>query len=168
MNPFFQLQADVKARLEAHEFLADIPIVTEELGDVNNRVSVSLVKGGLKANDAGKAGIAILVITPSGSGSGQKTSTRSLSLQTTAVRVVVFVKPLINDGATGLQKAPLDVHYAILQQMLCWDRGYQAGNVPIALRAWDSRETPDGQISYFADFEVAQFINLQPTNSNPT
>lgn len=166
-NSFFDLQAEVKARLEAHEFLADIPMITEELGNVNNRIERSLAQGGVKGNDAGKSGIAILIITPSGRGSGAfqgpKAGSRSLSVQSTTIRVTIFVKSLINDGASGLQKAPLDVHFAIMQQMLCWDRGHQAGNVPIALSTWDSRETPTGDLSYFADYEFAQFINLQPT-----
>ncbi len=157
MNPFLQLQEDTAARLAEAALLAGVPIVTETLGNVTNRISVALLKGGLKENEDKKAGLAILIITPKGRGSE---NTRTISSQFVTVRVAIFCKPVINDGPRGLQKHPLEVQFAVLQQMLSWDRGPGYAGSYVTLANWDSRETPDGQLSYYGDYDVPMILTL--------
>ncbi|NJL18814.1 MAG: hypothetical protein HC901_00355 [Bdellovibrionaceae bacterium] len=51
-NPFLDLQTNTAARLAARASLAEIPMVTEELGDVIKRLEASLVRGGIKETAA--------------------------------------------------------------------------------------------------------------------
>jgi len=153
-NPFLDLQEATAARLRAHDFLNGLAIVTETLGDVTNRVNVALVKGGVAQNDYNKAGLALLIITPKGRGVEPSRG----AAQLITVRVAVFARPVINDGPNGTQKHPLEVHWSVQQQLLSWPRG--RGQEFITLDGWDSRETPDGQLSYFSDFYVPLVLAL--------
>lgn len=154
-NPYFDLQEETKTRLALHATLAHIPMVTEEKGDIEKRIQTSLVKGGIQAGDTAKAGLAFLIFTPSGRGQG---NTRTALKQGVIVRVALFCKPLINDGASGHQIAPLEAHWAAQQQMLSWNRG--PGQPPLTLELWDSEEA-NNEISYYNDFSVPLMLNTQ-------
>lgn len=144
------------ARLVENEYLANIPMITEVKGSVTNRIAQAIAKGGLQPNEENKNGIAILIMTPRGR--ADQGGTRSVSPQSSTLRLAIFVKPLLNDGVTGLQKPPLTVHYEAMKQMISWDLG--PGQDPIQLLEWDSDETPSGELTFFADYEVPQFINV--------
>lgn len=105
---------------------------------------------------AAKGGLAFLIFTPSGRGGG---NTRTLVKQAVTVRVALFCKPLINDGPSGHQIAPLEAHWAAQLQMLSWNRG--AGQPPVTLELWDSEES-NQEISYYNDFSVPLALNLNP------
>lgn len=152
-DPFSQLQADVAARLTASEYLATIPMIVEELGSITDRIAKSLARSGVKTGDTNLAGLALLILTPKGR-SADSIVTQS---QMTTVRVSVFCKPLLNSGASGHQKPPLEVLFGIIKQLLTWERG--AGRFKPRLIAWDSAET-DEELTYFADFEVPHVLNL--------
>lgn len=152
MNPFLQLQEDTAARLALHATLGRVPMVTESLGNVTSRISEALVKGALKPDQSGKAGLAILIITPKGRGNQ---NSRIASSQIVTVRVAIFVRPIINDSAAGLQIHPLEALFASHAQVLSWQRGGTTGpNFQHTLDQWDSRENANGELSYFSDFSI--------------
>ena len=158
-NPYFDLQAAVAERLAAHSLLAPIAMVTEEKGSIEKRIQSGLARGGIKAGDSGKGGLAFLIFTPRGrtiNSEGQ--GLPGLVAQKVVVRVALFCKPLINDGSSGHQLQPLEVHFAAQSQILTWDRGF--GQPLIELDAWDSDEAAD-EISYYNDFLVPMNLSLQ-------
>ena len=157
-NPYFDLQNEVAARLAEHATLVNIPMITEEKGDIEKRIQSALNKAGLTKGANDKAGLAILIYTPKGRGTtGGAGASRSIISQYVTVRVALFVKPLINDGLSGHQLAPLGVHYDIQAQVVTWNRG--PGQPPIELDIWDSEET-NNEISYYNDFNVPFDLSL--------
>lgn len=160
MNPYLDLQAEVAARLAANVLLAPIPIVTEEKGDIEKRIATALAKGGVSAGTTAKIGLAFLVFTPAGRSQNQNARSRNLLAQFVTVRVALFAKPIMNDGPSGHQLAPLEVQFTAQSQILTWNRG--PGQPPISLDVWDSEETPS-EISYYTDFSVPLIINLTAT-----
>lgn len=129
-------------------------LVTPLLVPITAALNFSLAKGGLLKGSTGKAGMAILLMTPRGGRS--QANTRSVSPQTTTLRVAIFVRPLLNSA--GLQLQPMEVLHAVEKEVMAWNRG--PGQQPNQINLWDSRENPDGELSYFADFEIPQFIPL--------
>jgi hypothetical protein len=159
-NPWHDLQDAVKARLAGASYFVDIPIVTEDAGDVETAVTTALARGAVAANPLTptKVGVAILVLTPRASG---VETTRTHLLTDTTVRVAVFEQGVVNRSTTGIQKPALDV----LWNLVCLIQGSRSntGAVPARLATWDSDEDPDaGVLSYFADFEFRQSLRLTP------
>ena len=154
-NPFFTLQNAAADHLAERESLADVPMITEEKGDVVNRLNQSLAKGGLLPHYSGKSGVAMILHTPTGLGQG---GTRSISKMQIKLRVEIYVKVLINDGANGMQKEPLDVLWDVIQQMCSWDSGY--GQMPVELLNFDTLENTAQEVSYYADFAVPKGLTL--------
>lgn len=154
-NPYLDLQNEVATQLALDATLANIPMITEEKGDIEKRIQSSLNQGGLTKGANDKAGLALLIFTPKGRAS--EGGDRSVLNQSITVRVALFVKPIINDGASGHQLAPLDVHFLVQTQMITWNRG--PGQSPIELDNWDSEET-NNEISYYSDFSVPLLTSL--------
>ena len=154
-NPFLQLQTDAAAQLATHVYLAGIPVVTESVGDIVAEVQMRLTKGALRAGAGNKIGIAIAVVTPAGHSLDPVLSTE----QGVRLDFYIYFNPLFNDGASGFQKPPTDVFWAVLQSMLTWDRG--AGNRhSVRLLDWDVVRSPKNEIRYYASFEISLFLNL--------
>lgn len=154
-NPFFTLQNAAAEHLAVRASLADVPMITEEKGDVVNRLNQSLVKGGFMANSSGKSGVAIILHTPTGIGQG---GSRSVSKMQVKLRIEIYFKVLINNGASGLQKEPLTVLWDVIQQMLSWNIG--PGQMPIELLNFDTLENTAQEISYYADFAVPKTLTV--------
>ncbi len=155
-NPYLDLQTEVAARLAEDAVLANIPMITEEKGDIEKRIVAALMKGGIKQSETNaKGGLALLIYTPKGRAA--EAGDRSVLNQSVTVRVALFVKPLINDGSSGHQLAPLDVHFLVQTQIATWNRG--PGQAPIQLDNWDSDET-NNEISYYTDFSVPLLTSL--------
>lgn len=154
-NPFFDLQNAAAEHLAERASLADVPMLTEEKGDVVNRLNQSLIKGGIKENSAGKAGCAMILHTPTGLGQG---GSRSVSKMQIKLRIEIYFKVLINNGANGLQKEPLTVLWDVIQQMLSWNSG--PGQMTIELLNFDTLENTAQEVSYYADFAVPKGLTL--------
>lgn len=155
-SPFLQVQEDFGTEaIAANEYIAPIPYVTEKLGNVTNRVNASLAKGGLLKSGENKSGLAFLIITPKGR---PLENSRSATSQIVTVRVALFTRPLINEGAQGFQKPPLTVLWQMIRAGCSWNRG--PGSDPVELQDWDSRENSNGEISYFADFGVPMVLQF--------
>lgn len=160
-NPFFTLQNAAATRLALHSYLADVPMLTEEKGDVVNRLNQSLIKGGVKANSSGRAGCAMILHTPTGLGQG---GSRSVSKMQIKLRIEIYFKVLINSATSGLQKEPLTVLWDVIQQMITWNSG--AGQPPIELLAFDTLENTAQEIAYYADFSVPKTLTLTAGTSS--
>lgn len=152
----------VNVGADENDFAETTGLVSPLLVPIDAALKFSLAKGGLVKGSTNKIGMALLLMTPKGIASGNYrgtgTASRSLSSQAITVRLALFIAPILNAGSSGLQKQPLETLFVLQQQMLSWNRG--PGQTPVALNLWDSRENPDGELSYFADFEIAQLITL--------
>lgn len=157
-NPFSDLQDAVKTRLSGADYFLDIPIVTEDAGDVETAVATALTRGAVAANalTPTKVGVAVLIITPRASGVG---TTRQHLLSDTTVRVAVFEQGVVNRSETGIGKPALDVLWQAVSLIQGWRSN--AGAVPARLEKFDSDEDPQaGVLSYFADFTFRQSLQL--------
>ncbi len=155
MNPYSQLQEDVAARLRASSYLANVPVITEQIGDIDAAVEQALAVGGALGNADSKAGLSITVITPSGTRLPEQRG--SILLLDVTVRVTIYENGVVNRGESGIGKPPLEVLFAVQAALHGWRMS--PGAVAVQCLAFDSTTEPEGT-SYFADFSCHRAINL--------
>ena len=154
-DDYLDLQTETAARIATNVYLAPIPVITEELGDIQARIAKSLAATGVKAGGTGKSGLAFLILTPKGRSADGNNS----EAQLTTIRVSLFVNTVINKGNSGHQKQPLTVMRTLIGHILSWNRG--PGNQPVQMTAWDSIENAaTNELTYFADFEIYHVLDL--------
>lgn len=121
-------------------------IVTPLLIPIEEAVEKGLAQGGLLRGATNKGGLAILLMVHRGSPRDRELPTA----QYAQIRATVFCDPILNAG--GLKKPQMDVLCAVLKRLADWDRG--AGADKPWFLGWDSRESADGKIALFGDFNV--------------
>jgi hypothetical protein len=97
------LQTDLAARLEADDFFADIPVLTERKADVGSGIGKAL---GTLAGKGSRAGVCVILMSPVASAEIPNLPGPVLDIEL-AARVLENV--LINTGANGTGKPALTV-----------------------------------------------------------
>jgi hypothetical protein len=100
-DPLRDIQDEVAAFLKAETFLNDIPIITEQKGDILNQIDITL----------GKLGICVVVETLTGRPEHLGAGAYSLDIK---VGITVTERVIINQGSTGTKKAASEVVAIIL------------------------------------------------------
>lgn len=157
-NPWHDLQSAVSSRLGGGDYFLDIPIVTEDAGDIETAVQTALARGTVAASELTptKVGVAILIVTPKATAAG---TTRAHVLTDTTLRVAIFEQGAVNRSETGINKPALDVLWQVVSRIQGWR--VNDGAVPARLEAWDTDEDPEaGVLSYYADFVFRQSLQL--------
>lgn len=157
MDTFLEFQAAIRDTLLEDPFFQDIPIVTQDKGDIDQMISEALHGAGIATNNASKAGLGILVVTPEGENISERAAVVTLRQ---SVNLLIVENGPVNRGSTGIQKLPTEVaHRAILKL-----HNYRTGKGPVAL--WFSRHSFEvldgiGQINL-------EFISERTLQSLPT
>jgi len=159
VNPFRLIQEEVTLRLESSDYLGDIPRLIDSLGDIQGSIDRALAKAGLAATPNDKAGLSILILTPSAEIPDQPPASSAMALEIT-VRVTVFEVPMINNGDAGIRKHPLDVVWQIISVLHGWTPG--PGRRPARFLRFDSAEDEQGNIAYAIDFRFPRAFDLKP------
>jgi hypothetical protein len=164
LTPFEQLQKDLAEHVTGGAYFADIPVLTEEIGDLDSAIDAALAGGGVKANDSGKAGLAISIITPDGKGTDEAGD--DVVVLGLTMRVTVAVNPIVNKSANGVGKNPLEVLWKLISRIHGWRRHEDAE--PVRFLSFDSLQSDDG-LNYFADFRfpIALQLDAEPEPENP-
>ncbi len=157
MDAFATFQNQVRDVLLADAWFQDIPILTQDKGDIDTMVNEAMHGAGVAANEARKSGLAIVVVTPEGENLNE--SGPVVQIQH-AIRLLIVENGPINRSAAGIQKLPTEVlHRAILTLHNC-----RTGRGPVALRFTRfSYELLDGIGQFNVEFAVAQTLQLPPT-----
>jgi hypothetical protein len=134
----------------------DIPIITQDKGDIDTLVNEALHAGAVVGNEARKAGLAIIVVTPEGENVQDDSMVVMLKQN---VRLLIAENGPINRSETGIQKLPTEVlHRAILKL-----HNYRTGRGPVALRFTRfDYELLDGIGQFTVDFATVQTLQLAP------
>lgn len=157
MNCFVKAQEDLKARLLAQAYFADIPIVTEAKGTITEDVAQAIASSGLAENPNGKYGVAIVLRTPEFSVSDPERAGLALVL---LPKISVYENVVVNQSAGGIGKPALDVVHAVLFLV----HGYAQQRGPRhSVTGGDSEEREGGLIAYHVDVSVTGAINGMPT-----
>lgn len=156
MNCFVEAQEVIAERLASSAYFADIPIRTEAKGTITEDIAQSLASAGLEENANGKAGIAIVLRTPA----FKNLDPDSIGLALSLLPVIsIYENPLINQGATGINKPALDVVHAVLFLV----HGYRKDcGPPHSITDGDSEENR-GIMAYHLTASVPGAINGLPT-----
>lgn len=158
MNPLRDLQDQVAARLTSTNYLADVPLFTEVLGDMTTTVARAIAAAGMSENPNGKSGVSILVLTPFGRGTGEAAK-GVVGIEVT-VRITVWENPLVNASGDGIRKPGLDVLWQCVSLLHGWRPGL--GAKAASLQRFDSDEDDEGRIGYSADFNVPRVFDIIP------
>jgi hypothetical protein len=161
-NPFFTLQTAVKDRLKEVGYFFDIPVITEDAGDIETEIMSALARGCVAPGDTPKTGAAIALRTPRTSAREGKSS---LIVADTTLRVVVYEQGIINRSPTGIGKPALDIIHAVMRQLHHWRRN--PGQSPARFVEFDSDFDADGTLIYYADFTFTIGLELNPANLIP-
>lgn len=153
-NPWSMLQEGVAARLRGADGFADVPVVTEDCGDIGKSVEAALTRGASTLGDTGKAGLAVLVLTPRGEAAE---STSGHVLCDTTAEITVVEKIGANRSSFGTQKPALDVMFAAAAALQGWRPN--PGAKPGQFDRFDSVQDPDsGVLAYSLFFTFRQSI----------
>lgn len=153
-NPWANLQEAIAVRLRATDGFGDVPVVTEDVGDIGKAIDAALARGASKTGTTGKAGLAVLVLTPRGE--GVDSSAGHVLCDTTA-EITVFEKVGANRSSLGTQKPALDVVFAAAGALNGW-RVYP-GMAPGRFERFDSVQDPEsGVLAYSVFFVFRQSI----------
>lgn len=118
MNPFVALQSAIAARLAADPWLATLPVITEDKGEIESLIDQALSAGGVKAgDDPAKTGLALVVLTPGCSAPAEAGDGRTLDI-VVQVEVVELVTTNLSDSGTG--KRALDAVWQIYCLLQSW------------------------------------------------
>lgn len=111
----YPLQEAIAARLRAHEWLSDVPVITEQQGDIENEIQRAL---GTLEGVNGVAGICIIILTPTG---GSRTPTApGPILDDLNIVVSVVENVLVNQSEQGTQKHAAEVVEFLLRYLHHW------------------------------------------------
>lgn len=119
-NPIAMLQQEIADRLAADAYFSDITVLTERTADLDNTISRALKLVTVKGS---KIGVAVVVGLFTGDADHPNAPGPSWS--TAATRVTVFEHPMINTGATGTEKAAVDIAARVAQVL----HDYLAGGI---------------------------------------
>ncbi len=158
MNPFLDLQTRAVSRLQEQAWFADVPFVTEDAGDINSAVATALAQGALSQNASGKAGLAILILTPAGAIAAEG-SAPVVQVQLT---VSIFENVTINrDASAGIRKTALTALNNVIYQLAIW-RPFRAQAMHFTGFESEQDNGQPGVIAYHAHFsfprEITQFV----------
>ncbi len=117
-NPFATLQGQIAARLAADAWLAGLPVITEDKGDIQNLVDQALAGAGAKEGETpGKSGLALTVLTPGSRAAGESGDGNVLDI---VVQVEVVEQVMTNTGETGTGQRALDVVFQVYALLQGW------------------------------------------------
>jgi hypothetical protein len=108
------LRSQVQDRLQADDYFEDIPILTEERGDVEAEISNAL---GTLTEQGGKLGICVVILTARAE---IKDSIPGPYLGNIGLTIHVEESVLINKGASGTQKPCSDVAERVAARLHRW------------------------------------------------
>lgn len=138
------LRAQIQDRLEADAYFADIPVFTEETGDVENQIARAL---GTLTETGGKIGTCAVVLTARAD--VRESGLPGPYLDPVYLLVHIEESVLVNQSAQGTQKACSDVAERVMallhrwtpdgraRPMLCGDGGIQPADPQFGDRAYD-------------------------------
>ena len=162
-----QFQLDVAARLEASDFLADVPVfifrprAALTAAQIQDKINASL--GALTAQN-GKSGLAVTVLMPLLNTERQELPGPYLHLKCT-VRVQENV--MVNMGANGTQIACEDAAIAVSQILHQWTPGGVAGIVRAAPDAIRPSMAFEGKVTYDVNIESELDLDILAKTALP-
>lgn len=115
MGLLLQLRTQIQQRLQAVAYFADIPILTEEIGDLENEISRAL---GALTVTGGKLGVCAVVMTARAD--VRNPNVPGPYLEEIGIAVHVEESVLINQSATGTQKPCSDIAEQVLAALHNW------------------------------------------------
>lgn len=113
----YPLQTSVQTRLQAHAYLSDIPVLTEEKGDIDNQIDLALgVLGSVV--EGGKLGACIVILTPTAK--NQSPNAPGPLLEEFLLVINVLESVAINQGDQGTKKHAIQIVEFILRYLHRW------------------------------------------------
>lgn len=106
------IQAALQARLSSHEWFADIPVLTEAKGDLENEIARAL---GTVTETNSKIGACVVILTPTAHCKNQNAPGPCLDPLNIVVDVLEDV--LINQGDTGTKKHAAEIVEMVLRRI---------------------------------------------------
>ena len=122
------LQVSIQTRLKAHAWLANVPVITEEQGDIENEIQRAL--GELEGVD-GASGICIIILTPAGGVRNPNAPGPILDDFNVVLSVVENV--MVNQSEQGTRKHAAEVVEFLLRYMHHWT--CPATNAPLVAKS---------------------------------
>ncbi len=151
----YPLQTEVLKRLQAHPYLADVKILTEEKGDIENEVQRAL--GNLTGVD-GKIGACIIILTPLGK--SKSTGAPGPVLDDFQIIISVIENVLVNQGDDGTKKHAIEIVELILRYLHRWTVPGTNAALRIAANAFTI--TDSDPLTYNINFVTS--LCLKPEN----
>lgn len=153
-NPWATLQEDAATRLLGDAFFTDIPVVTEDAGDVAKAIQTALVKGAVTSGGISKSGVAVLLLTPRGE--GLQGASGHVMCDTTLV-ATIYERPAANRTALGINKPALDVMWKVVWLLNGWSpvTGQRPGQF-VSFESFEDGES--GVLAYQLQFRFRQSI----------
>jgi len=150
MNPVFNIQEEIAARLNAESYFSDITIITEREADLETAINKALK---LVATKDGKIGVAVVVGEFFGDVDSENVPGPHFSQSGTAV--TIFENPLFNNGDAGTGKAAVDIAVKVAQVL----HHYYAGGIAQTLLVSGKKAVePLGSLR---EGETAYRVNVQ-------
>lgn len=154
-NPFLDAQTAMRDRLAASPVFKDganvlIPLTTEDPKDPSAEVLMQLYRYGFVSNSAGKAGIAVAVLTLTGQRAEDSRTALFHGLLTQ--RIWIRENLAMNrDAVAGIGVGAWDVLWAVLGQLQGWSPG--KGNQVLQFDAFATDLDPERTVlDLFVDF----------------
>ncbi len=106
------IQAALQARLQSHPWFADLPVLTEAKGDIENEIARAL--GALSGVD-GKIGACVVILTPTAK--CQNPNAPGPILDPLTVVVAAIESVTVNQGDQGTKKHAAEIAEMILRRL---------------------------------------------------
>lgn len=157
-TPWSTLHTAIAARLAESAYLAIIPVVLEDAGDIETVVNTALAAGGILDNGGSAAGVAIVIVTFSAQ-SREASRTHGHLVCDSTIRIGIHEHVTTNRGPSGFNKPGQDVLFQVIRQLQGWRQF--TGSVPARVLGFQAIEDPDAAVlSWFLDVQFTQSIDL--------
>jgi hypothetical protein len=111
----YPLQAAVKTRLTAHDFFSDIPVFTEEKGDLDSAIETAL---GTLTEKGEKIGACVVILTPVAK--SKSPAAPGPLLDDFLISINVLENVLVNQGDDGTKKHAIEIVELIIRYLHRW------------------------------------------------
>jgi hypothetical protein len=142
-----------KDRLQALPALANIPVITPDVGDINDAIDEALKQSGVKPGGTGKVGMCFALVMLA----GRALDENSTEAQDSNLHLELVVNTELNASDIGQQLVPLEVFWLAVKQLISWDRG--AGKQNLRFLNWDMVITKK-EVTVSADFALFHVLDL--------
>ncbi|HTI72898.1 MAG TPA: hypothetical protein VMF06_23195 [Candidatus Limnocylindria bacterium] len=149
-NPIFAQQAEIAAKLVTIAGLETVPIGTEDPKSASADVAKALLKNAMPPNTDGKAGIAMLVVTPAATATDPDMETETV-FASMRHQVAIYENVEWNRGEAGIGITGLDALWLVIKGLQGWTNG--PGTNPVRFVSFESDESANGAVmAYFVTF----------------